>query len=140
MEAYLEWLLYLLVFIFGYITCKTFYFFGATRTSVNLIRITQLISLLIFSKSLEHFAYAKNTRLHVMKQNAESEHNINAFVKMFDQEVADFKYKGIKAIVNYHSSHFQELLEFDDWKTAMKYLDDNKEIVFKFLLEEPNGH
>lgn len=134
----MDWLLYILVFVFGYVTCKTFYFFSATRTSINLIRITQLISLLIFSKSLEHFVYAKNTRLQVMKQNDETEHNINAFVKMFDQEVATFKLKGIKAIVNYHASHFKDLLEFDDWKTAMKYLDENKEVVFKFLLEDHN--
>jgi hypothetical protein len=132
----LDWLLYILVFIFGYTTCKTFYFLSATRTSINLIRITQLISLMIFSKSLEHFAYAKSTRLHIMKQNEESEHNINAFVETFDQEVDAFKFKGIKTIVNYHSSRFKDLLEFDDWKTAMKYLDDNKEIVFKFLIEE----
>jgi hypothetical protein len=132
----MEWLLYILVFIFGYITCKTFYFVGATRMSVNLIRTTQLIALLIFSKSLEHFAYAKNTRLQIMKQNDESTHNINAFANAFDQEVDAFKFKGIKAIINYHSSHFKELLEFDDWTTAMKYLDDNKEVVFKFLLEE----
>ncbi len=104
--------------------------------SVSLIRTTQLIALLIFSKSLEHFVYAKNTRLQIMKQNDESTHNINAFVKTFDQEVDAFKFKGIKAIINHHSSHFKELLEFDDWTTAMKYLDDNKEIVFKFLLED----
>ena len=136
----MNWLLYILVFLFGYITCKTFYFLSATRTSINVMRIAQLISLLIFSKSLEHFAYAKNTRLHIMKQNDESDHNINAFIKTFDQEVDAFKFKGIKAIVNYHSSHFKDLLEFDDWKTAMKYLDDNKEIVFKFLLEDHNDN
>jgi len=134
----LEWLLYILVFIFGYITCRTFYFFSAARTSIKLIRITQLISLLIFSKSLEHFEYAKSTRLQIMKQNDESQHNVNAFIKMFEQEVEMFKLKGIKAIMDYHSSSFEELLEFNDWSTAMKFLDKNKEVVFKFLVEDQN--
>ena len=138
LEDILEWLLYILVFLFGYITCRTFYFFSAARTSINLIRITQLVSLLIFSKSLEHFAYAKSTRLHIMKQNDESDHNVNAFVTAFEQEVEAFKFKGIKSMIDYHSSYFAELLEFNDWPTAMKYLDDNKETVFKFLLEEHN--
>ena len=138
LEDILEWLLYILVFIFGYITCKTFYFFSAARTSINLIRITQLVSLLIFSKSLEHFAYAKSTRLQIMKQNEESDHNVNAFIKTFEQEVEAFKFKGIKSMIDYHSSYFEDLLEFNDWTTAMKYLDDNKEKVFKFLLEGHN--
>jgi len=136
----LDWLMYILVFIFGYITCKTFYFLSATRTSINLIRITQLLSLLIYSKSLEHFAYAKSVRLQTMKQNDESEHNINAFINSFDQEVSAFKFKGIKIIMKYHASHFKDLLKFDDWSSAMNYLDDNKEIVFKFLLEEHNDN
>ena len=138
LEDILEWLLYILVFIFGYITCKTFYFFSAARTSINLIRITQLVSLLIFSKSLEHFAYAKSTRLQIMKQNEESDHNVNAFITSFEQEVEAFKFKGIKSMIDYHSSYFEDLLEFNDWTTAMKYLDDNKEKVFKFLLENHN--
>ena len=138
LEDILEWLLYILVFLFGYITCRTFYFFSAARTSINLIRITQLVSLLIFSKSLEHFAYAKSTRLHIMKQNDESDHNVNAFVTAFEQEVEAFKFKGIKSMIDYNYSYFAELLEFNDWTTAMKYLDDNKELVFKFLLEDRN--
>ena len=111
LEDILEWLLYILVFIFGYITCKTFYFFSAARTSINLIRITQLVSLLIFSKSLEHFAYAKSTRLQIMKANDESEHNVNAFITSFEQEVEAFKFKGIKSMIDYHSSYFEDLLE-----------------------------
>jgi hypothetical protein len=73
-----------------------------------------------------------------MRENEESEHNINAFNRTFDHEIEAFKIKGIKTIIKYHSSHFKELLEFDDWKTAMKYLDENKEIVFRFLLEDHN--
>ena len=93
---------------------------------------------MIFSKSLEHFAYAKSTRLQIMKQNEETEHNVKAFSRRFDQETETFKTKGIKTIINYHSSYFKELLEFDDWKTAMDYLDKNKEVIFKFLLEDHN--
>ena len=138
LEDILEWLLYILVFIFGYITCRTFYFFSAARTSINLIRLTQLVSLLIFSKSLEHFEYAKSTRLQIMQQNKESEHNMNAFNRAFEEEVETFKLKGIQFIMDYHSSHFKELLEFNDWPTAMKFLDKNKEVVFKFLVEDQN--
>jgi len=138
LESKLNWLLYILVFVFGYVTCKTFYFFKATRLSINLIKVSQLLSLIVFAKSLEHFMYARTIRLQTMSENNESEHNINAFTTTFDGEVEMFKRKGIDTIIKYHCSHFRELLEFQDWKTAMAHLDKNKEVIIKLLLEENN--
>lgn len=132
----MDWLLYILVFLLGYVTCKTFYFLSATRLSVNLIRITQLISLLIISRSLEHFIYARTTRLQTMLESNDTTHNITAFTLTFDQEVETFKRRSIRTITKYHSSHFSELLEFEDWKSGMEFLDKHKEIVFNFLTEE----
>ena len=106
----MDWLLYILVFLFGYLTCKTFYFLSATRLSVNLIRVTQLISLLIISRSLEHFAHARTTRLQTMLENNDTTHNITAFTLTFDQEVEAFKKRSIKTITKYHSSHFSNVI------------------------------
>ena len=47
------WWLYLLVFMFGYMTHKTFYFFRSVKISIGLIRVSQLVSLGVLAKSIE---------------------------------------------------------------------------------------
>ncbi len=64
----MEWIQFILVFIFGYVTCKTFYFLNATRTSINIIKTAQLLSLAILAKSMEHFAYARTFKVLTMKE------------------------------------------------------------------------
>ena len=80
----MDWLLYLVVFIFGYITCKTFYFMNAARTSINMLKSAQLTSLLVLARSMEHFSYSRALRLHHMQMTDATEHNIQAFTYRFE--------------------------------------------------------
>lgn len=70
------WWLYLLVFIFGYLTHKTFYFFRSMRTSIGLIRISQLVSLNIMARSMEHYYYAHTAKIRQLTESGEDQETI----------------------------------------------------------------
>jgi len=129
----MEWWLQLLLFVFGYVTCSTFYFLKSTRASITILKTTQLVSLYILTRSLEHFAFGKETRLHHMRRAEESEHNINAFMRLYNKEVEDYKRKAVQQIVDAHPKFFQQVLEFDDWESAMELLNKNKPEMYAFL-------
>ena len=129
----MEWWLQLLLFVFGYVTCSTFYFLKSTRASITILKTTQLVSLYILTRSLEHFAFGKETRLHHMRRAEESEHNINAFMRLYNKEVEDYKRRSVQQIIEAHPSFFRQVLEFDDWESAMELLNKNKPEMYAFL-------
>jgi|TARA_R110002074_G_scaffold171039_1_gene333383 hypothetical protein len=128
-----EWALFTLTFIFGYITCKVFYFIRAARASFQLLRASQLISVALLVKSMEDFYYAKIYRMEKMVEAGESDHNITAFSYRIEEEVDYFKKKSVQGLVDLHPQFFHQLLEFKDWKSAMNFLEANKDVVASFL-------
>ena len=75
----MEWILFTFAFILGHITCKTFYFYKATRSSFITLKLAHITALAILAKSLEDFYYAKVYRMQKMVESEETEHNISAF-------------------------------------------------------------
>lgn len=130
------WLFYALFFIFGLVTCRTFYFLNATRKSVSLLQTTQVVALFITVRALEHFHYSKEYRLFTMKENNASDQNISAFKLQFEDEIAYFKRKSIRQIIESHGSFFGQIVGFNDWKSAMLFLEKNKESVKEFIKKD----
>ena len=129
-------LLYLLLFVFGYTTCKAFYFIGGARKSMQLVRITQLVALFLTVKGLENFHYSYQYRLNILKESKASSQNLKAFNLQFEDEVGLYKKRAIKKIIDAHGSFFNHLLTFDDWSTAMKFLETNREEIINFISED----
>jgi len=130
------WWLYLLIFIFGYLTHKTFYFFRSAKISIGLIRVSQLISLLVLAKSMENFYYSHTARMRQMAENDESKKNIKDTRRSFNLEISNYKERAIKEMLDLHPSAYAPIVEFDNWNSAMKYLEDNKEYVLKILTQD----
>ena len=122
----MEWVFYLLLFLFGFVTARTFYFIKSARLSISLVKIAQIISLGMLAKSMEHFQYSKTYRLNQMALSDESVHNMEAFEYQIDDDVKYFKDKAIQKMVECHKGFFDELVDFEDWTTAMKYLEEKK--------------
>jgi hypothetical protein len=132
----MEWLQYFLVFVFGYLTCKTFYFFRATRTGILIVKSAQVISLAILAKSMENFAFSRTYKILTLQESGASEQNIGAYTINIDLAINSYKEKAIKHIVEQHSKFYKEILDFDDWRSGMDYLEQNREVAHAFLLEE----
>jgi hypothetical protein len=129
----MEWLLHLLVFVFGYYTCKTFYVFRSGALTVGMFKMTQLTTLMILTRSIEQYAYVKSFGESQMKQKGATEKEISNYHIYVNNDIEFFKNKSIKVIVSATPNYFKHLVEFDDWESAMRYLNDNKTIVNQFL-------
>ena len=130
------YLFYVLFFVFGYVTCKAFYFLNAIKKSIIILRSSQLIGLFVLSRALEDFYYAKEFRIGVMNEDGDSKQNITAVGYRFDEEVSLFKRKSIKRIIEAHGNFFVQLADFNDWKSAMAFLEDNRKYITDFVTRE----
>jgi len=133
-----SWWLYLLVFVFGYMTHKTFYFLRSVKISIGLIRVSQLISLSVLAKSMENFYYSHTARLRQMKECNEGEKNIRDLRRSFNFEISDYKEKAIKEMLDLHPSFYDPIIDFDNWKSGMKYLEENKQFVLQLFNQDKN--
>jgi hypothetical protein len=128
-----QWLLHILVFIFGYVTCRTFYFLGSVRTSAKIVQFAQTIGLFIIARGLENLEWSRQYRINLMKENDASEHNVKAFKLHHDEEVRLYKYNSVQGIIELTGDFFSPVTQFSDWRSAMAHIDSNKEELFKFL-------
>ena len=134
----MEFFLYFLVFLLGYTTCKLFYFIIGTRKSIQVVRLAQLVGLSIIARSLENFSHSKYYAMCTMKENGESDHNIDAFKYLHTEELDRYKRKSIEEIINVHGKIFNQVVDFDDWKSAMKYLETNKQEFIDLMYRSTN--
>ena len=118
------WWLYLLVFIFGYFTCRTFYFIREVRLGLVMLKLSHYLSLYTIVRGVESMEYAKATRIDEMRKKDETDRNVNAYQLNFDTEIKLYKDKAIREIINMHPKFYRELLEYDDWESAMRFLNE----------------
>jgi hypothetical protein len=130
------WWLYLLTFVFGYYTCKTFYFIREMRTGVVLLKLSHALSLFFAARGMENLQYAKSLRVIEMSKTNESKHNIDAFKINFDKEIEQYKRKAVRDILEHHPRFYKDIVEFHDWDSAMIYLNtEGLEYIQQFLKE-----
>jgi uncharacterized protein (UPF0305 family) len=98
------WWLYLLVFLFGHLTCRTFYFFRASRISLSLITYSQIIYLSCMRSAVE--------RLSEIKQDAVDEHNEthDELQQKIDEQISILKNNSINYLINMHPKFYRESL------------------------------
>ena len=132
------WWMYILVFIFGYMTHKTFYFFRSLKISIGLIRLAQLFSLAVLAKSMEHFRYAHTLRMRTMRENGDSEKEINLQRRSFNAELSELKEKAVQEILDLHPTFYQPIVDFNNWNSAMKHLNNNKDFMLEILSKDKN--
>ena len=69
----MNYFLYFLVFLFGYVTCKTFYFLRANRISLSLIKLSHVIHLTSTVRCIENLIYTRErTREYYLKMEKSS--------------------------------------------------------------------
>jgi hypothetical protein len=133
-----EWILFTLVFILGYITCKTFYFYKSARSSIIALKVTHVVSLAVLVKALEDFYFAKIYRMQKMVESGETDHNITAFSYLMEEEIRHYKRKAISALIEAHPDFFKPVIDFEDWDSAMMFLENHQELAVQFLRRDPS--
>ena len=130
-----QYAIYLLVFTFGYVTSRTFYFFSSIRHSIRVLKTMHVVTLTMLLNCIQEYAYVGAKKLATLEKcgvlpsdriykNAEHAH----------EEVVDsFKKRSITSLIALHPQVFRPILQFEDWDSAMEYLEKNKKIVKLFL-------
>ena len=118
------WFLHLLVFIFGYATCRTFYFLRANRISLSLIKLSHIIYLSTVIRSIETLIEARTTALINNIEPTKSR-------DFFEDEIKRLIENSVAYLLQLHPKFYRDILTFDDWESSMRYLNQNKEAVFK---------
>ena len=85
---------------------------------------------------MENFAFSRTYKILTLQESGASEQNIGAYTINIDLAINSYKEKAIKHIVEQHSKFYKEILDFDDWRSGMDYLEQNREVAHAFLLEE----
>lgn len=128
----MNYFLYFLVFIFGYVTCKTFYFLRANRISLSLIKLSHVIHLSNTLRCIENLIYTRErTREYYLKMEKSSV-EISAIEMKFNNDIENLKHNSIKYMLKIHPKFYRENLKFDDWESSMEFLTENKKLVFDF--------
>jgi len=131
------WWLYLLVFAFGYLTCKTFYFLKEIRLGLVMLKISHCLSLYTIVRGVESLEYTKAMRLNELRLREESERNVKAYQLNFDADIKLYKDKSIREIIKRHPKFYRDLIEYDDWDSAMRFLNEEGiEYIKHFINKE----
>ena len=122
----------MLIFGFGYITCRTFYFVRSAGTSLSLLRASHIIYLSSLIKVMEHLSYAREIMREHMIKSEKNGSQISLFEIRFEEEINQFQERAIDVLLYCHPPFFRQMMEFDDWESAMSFLDENKESALQF--------
>lgn len=126
------WWIHILVFLFGYVTCRTFYFVRASRISLRILIYSQIIYISIMVRIMEKLLKVKRFSNNVQKSVKEMAPICNDINKKVDNEMAILKNNSINYLINMHPKFYRDNLTFKDWNTSMQFLDDKKQEAFNF--------
>ena len=126
------WWLHALVFLFGYVTCQTFYFIKSTRVSLKLMKSSRVIYLLMMAKAMEKYKIAEEVMVIILKKSNKDEKTIRDFQNSIENERQSFKERSISWVVENTPSTFRDIIGFNDWDSAMKFLILHRNEAFKF--------
>ena len=81
--------------------------------------------------------YTKAMRLNELRLKEESERNVKAYQLNFDADIKLYKDKSIREIINMHPKFYRDLIEYDDWDSAMCFLNEEGiEYIKHFINKE----
>ncbi len=126
------WWMHALMFIFGYVTCKTFYFINTARLSLNLLKSSRIIYLIMASRALENYATSERLMKKYIAESGQDTEAQNSFERKFTQDKLTFKASVIAALIAQTPEAFKEGLEFHDWDTAMFHLQRHRSEALNF--------
>ena len=82
---------------------------------------------------MENFYSAHTLHLRQMRESERSEGEIKDARRLFNKEIKTYKEESIKQMLDLHPKFYEPIIDFDDWKSGMKYLENNKDFVMNLF-------
>tara|TARA_Y100000114_G_C11544784_1_gene224322 strand:+ start:131 stop:538 length:408 start_codon:yes stop_codon:yes gene_type:complete len=135
----LEFILYVLVFLFGYFTHRTFHSYTAAKTGSLIFLHGKLTSLLMLVRAIEKYNYVKSYGIIELQKHGATESELAAYKIIIDNDIDYFKRQSIKAINKPIPEYLKVLEHFESWDEAMMFLAKfKKEIPEELLYDKEN--
>ena len=125
----MEYILYFLLFLFGYITCRTFYFIRSSRVSLRLIAMAHVIFLSAIKRVEDEWRKALADREIDKSDRIRLEIELEGKIEVLRTTSIDY-------LLMLHPPFYREALQFADWEGAMNYLYKNEETINQFWKEK----
>jgi len=127
----LEFLLYLLVFFFGYFTHKVFNDYHTAKASAIMFLHTKLTSVLILVRVLEQYNYVKGFGALQLKKKGASDKDVSSYELLIQNDIEYFKKSSIKKMNDVTPEHLKIVEHFEDWNGAMQFMVKYRAELFK---------
>ena len=128
-------------FVVGILSLGVGWLFGfifsaraAGGTSSTLVRVSSIIGLCILVKCIENYSYANLVKLDALRKSGVEPDDKAYRLEKENQEkiMNNFKEDSIKFLVNAHSGIFKEIAPYTDWRSAMRFLERNRDAAILF--------
>jgi hypothetical protein len=107
---------------------------AAGGTSITLVRASSIIGLSILAKCIENYSYANLVKLEALrKSGVEPTDRVYKLEKENQEKIMNnFKEDSILFLVNAHKGIFANIVPYADWRSAMRFLEKNRELAILF--------
>lgn len=125
-------------FMLGWLSCSGSYFWKSTRVAVTIVKMSQVLYLSVINKGFEYIHYAHVNRLEALRKNEKSYgHPEYEQLKVdHDNQIELYKDNAISYLLQAHPETFKQLLDFDDWRGAQRFLNNNQNAAIMFSKEK----
>ena len=86
-------------------------------------------------KCYERIVYYNNLALNDYIKTGASEMNIAKYTENMEEEIRIFKKRSISILLSSHPQVFRNILDYEDWPTAMVFMNSHKDIILRNLNE-----
>tara|TARA_Y100001937_G_scaffold117758_1_gene171366 strand:+ start:721 stop:1011 length:291 start_codon:yes stop_codon:yes gene_type:complete len=86
----------------------------------------------MMAKAMEKYKIAEEVMLIKLKESNKEEKVINNFQDNINKERAGFQKRSISWVLENTPDTFRDVIGFNDWESAMKYLIVHREEAYKF--------
>jgi len=122
----MQFLLYALVFLFGFFTYRTFFIYRVAHASLFILRMSQRTSLIMLTRALENYHYTKSFCAERLTKSGATEKELKSFNIYIENDIEQLKKTSIRDINKAMPEQFKSSIVFHDWDTAMAFLEASK--------------
>ena len=83
--------------------------------------------------TIEQYAYVRTFGALQLKKKGATGDEVENYKLYINNDIAFFKTKSIDNLVSATPNYFKQVLEFDDWESAMRHMNENKELVDQII-------
>jgi len=123
------------MFLFGYVTHRTFHTYTSTKTGSLIFLHSKMTALLILLRAIEQYSYVKTFGIMQLEQKDATKNEVSAYKIMIDNDIDFFKRQSIKNINSHIPEYLKVLEHFDNWDEAMLFLVKYKQEIPKEIIE-----